>query len=398
MSDEPSTKLYFVKKPTMSSAEYGRKPVIGKMKTVAGRPRKIKEAFGTTEVIEPTATEKLQQQIGRARRRVMERGIFKPVELTPFAEEAREKILAKTIVGQQQAKIEEEKAQAELAQRQAENTAVREAQLALPQLIKRQTLGIQALQPTLQQNLLALQRVAPDIAEQLQLREESPLRGLFEIEEPTEAEASASRKDVEGRETLRRIIQDEGLTDDKDIVKRFKDIHPDRKRMPKGYKDIVSDIKGKGLGFQATTTTGKGRKGIAEGAGFFSDVFKGAKSLAKKGLEKAIEVVKEDPIGTAKKAFEIGQKGREQYAKMFGKKEKGGKMFIPKKHQKIMYKHAKQAHGKGFADMFLKGLITPFSIASKIAEHIPIVGDVIGKVGKAIPSVVTGLTGIKPLI
>ena len=388
MSDEPSTKLYFVKKPTMSSAEYGRKPVIGKMKTVTGRPRKIKEAFATTEVIEPTATEKLQQQVGRARRRVMERGIFKPVELTPFAEEAREKILAKTIVGQQQAKIEEEKAQAELAQRQAADTAVREAQLALPQLIRRQTLGIQALQPTLHQNLLALQRVAPDIAEQLQFREEP------EIEEPTEAEASASRKDVEGRETLRRIIQDEGLTDDKDIVKRFKDIHPDRKRMPSGYKDIVSEMKadkGKGLEFQSTTTTGKGRKGIAEGAGFFSDVFQGAKSLAKKGLEKAME----DPIGTAKKAFEIGQKGREQYAKMFGKKEKGGKMFISKKHQKIMYKHAKQAHGKGFADMFLSGLRAPFDAIA----NIPILKDIpiIKQVAKAIPALADTI-GVKRVL
>ena len=391
MSDEPSTKLYFVKKPTMSSAEYGRKPVIGKMKTVAGRPRKIKEAFATTEVIEPTATEKLQQQVGRARRRVMERGIFKPVELTPFAEEAREKILAKTIVGQQQAKIEEEKAQAELAQRQAADTAVREAQLALPQLIRRQTLGIQALQPTLQQNLQALQRVAPDIAEQLQFREEP------EIEEPTEAAARASRKDVETRETLRRIIEDEGLTADKDIVKRFKDIHPDRKRMPSGYKDIVSEMKadkGKGLEFQSTTTTGKGRKGIsggAEGAGFFSDVFQGAKSLAKKGLEKAME----DPIGTAKKAFEIGQKGREQYAKMFGKKEKGGKMFISKKHQKIMYKHAKQAHGKGFADMFLSGLRAPFDAIA----NIPILKDIpiIKQVAKAIPALADTI-GIKRVL
>lgn len=393
MSDEPSTKLYFVKKPTMSSAEYGRKPVIGKMKTVTGRPRKIKEAFGTTEVIEPTATEKLQQQIGRARRRVMERGIFKPVELTPFAEEARQKILAKTIVGQQQAKIEEEKAQAELAQRQAEDTAVRQAQLALPQLIRRQTIGIQALQPTLQQNLQALQRVAPDIAEQLQFREE-PTFGEPEIEEPSEAVARSSRRDVEARETLRRIIEDEGLTADKDIVKRFKDIHPDRKRMPSGYKDIVSEMKadkGKGLEFQSTTTTGKGRKGIAEGAGFFSDVFQGAKSLAKKGLEKAME----DPIGTAKKAFEIGQKGREQYAKMFGKKEKGGKMFISKKHQKIMYKHAKQAHGKGFADMFLSGLRAPFDAIA----NIPILKDIpiIKQVAKAIPALADTI-GVKRVL
>jgi hypothetical protein len=83
---------------------------------------------------------------------------------------------------------------------------------------------------------------------------------------------------------------------------------------------------------------------------------------------------------------------------MFGKTEKGGKLFIPKKHLKTLHKFAKQTHGAGFADSFLKGLITPLSVLGKVASFIPGVGQVIGPIGMAIPSVVTALTGVKPLI
>lgn len=492
---EPKTKLYFVKKPTQSSAEYGRKPVqIGTMKPVkTKRIRKIKEPFGNIEVIEPrkvkaTSQQKLESLVQRERKRRAEH-MYKPVELTPFAEQARQRIKAKTIVGQQQEKIARDKALEELNLRQSENIAQRQALLAIPRLLQGQTQTLMALSDPLQQNLMALQRVAPDVArhmmelsqrQQLSAPKEeeefdSPIittlhEAMAEptIEEPTEVVAQRSRQVMADRELIRKLVQEEGLTSEAEIKRRFLEESP-RKRMPNKYKDMIDEAKGEGKGLSfATTTTGKGRRGISEhggdlinmalshignmfkssagdfaskmrtniknnpqaalelgtnlfkhfmkggdlesanrldnhfkqqfdeihGAGFFSSL----KDLAKKAVSKVVDIVKEDPIGTAKKAFELGQKGREQYAKMFGKTEKGGKLFIPKKHLKTLHKFAKQTHGAGFADSFLKGLITPLSVLGKVASFIPGVGQVIGPIGMAIPSVVTALTGVKPLI
>jgi len=121
---------------------------------------------------------------------------------------------------------------------------------------------------------------------------------------------------------------------------------------------------GKGLSFKKKGKKVKGGMlSDEQGGGFFSDL----KDLAKKGVSKLVEKVAEDPIGSAKKAFEMGQKGRDEYKKYFGKKEgKGGKLFIPKKHLKMIHRHLKKQHGGGFADMFIKGLTAPFQLAAKI--------------------------------
>lgn len=509
--EQPTTKLYFVKKPTMSSGGFGREPRIGEMRTVKGKVRKIKEAPADEEVItnegklnrlmarERTrraaqigSQKKLEAVAARARKRAEK--LFKPVELEPFAEQARQKIRSKTFAAQAEAKVQREKDQEENLTRSRENAKQREAILAIPQLLGRQEASIQSLQTPLQQNLMALQRVAPEVADELRKtllpeKEGDEMRGLFrepEVKEPTESEAMKSRAEVAAREIVRKVVDEEGITSKAKVAARVKELLGTG-RMPKGVNDMISEklgkkpkAKGKGLSFQETTTSGKGRKGIS-GGGFFSSI----KNLAKGAASKIVDVVKEDPVGAAKKAFEVakqakeqyhnltgkggklpirhqrmfmkelekhkgtvggglfgelihgfkgalegggffsslkdmgkkainkvmedpigsakqaislGQQAREQYAKMTGKSEKGGKMFIPKKHQKILYSHAKKAHGKGFADMFLKGLITPFSVVSKIAQAVPVLGDAVGKVGMALPNVVTSLTGVKPLI
>jgi hypothetical protein len=481
--EQPTTKLYFVKKPTMSSGGFGREPRIGEMRTVKGRARKIKEAPADEEVItnegklnrlmarERTrraaqigSQKKLEAVAARARKRAEK--LFKPVELEPFAEQARQKIRSKTFAAQAEAKVQREKDQEENLTRSRENAKQREAILAIPQLLGRQEASIQSLQTPLQQNLMALQRVAPEVADELRKsllpeKEGDEMRGLFrepEVTEPTESEAMKSRAEVAAREIVRKVVDEEGITSKAKVAARVKELLG-AGRMPKGVNDMISEklgkkpkAKGKGLSFQETTTSGKGRKGISGGAltatqvtnhinanwthpdpveiqnmithlwdmgvntsseidnilsnrqgwtrnphramykggGFFSSL----KDLGKKAINKVME----DPIGSAKQAISLGQQAREQYAKMTGKSEKGGKMFIPKKHQKILYSHAKKAHGKGFADMFLKGLITPFSVVSKIAQAVPVLGDAVGKVGMALPNVVTSLTGVKPLI
>jgi hypothetical protein len=65
---------------------------------------------------------------------------------------------------------------------------------------------------------------------------------------------------------------------------------------------------------------------------------------------------------------------------------------------KKLHAHIAKTHGAGFADSFLKGLITPFSVVGKLASVIPGVGQVLGPVGQLLPSAVTALTGVKPLI
>ena len=117
------------------------------------------------------------------------------------------------------------------------------------------------------------------------------------------------------------------------------------------------------------------------GAGFFSDAFNKVKDLAKSGVNKLVDIVKDDPIGSAKKAFELGKQGRDEYKKHFGKKEKGGKMFIPKKHIKAIHRHLKKVHGGGFADWFIKGLTAPFALASKIN---PVFGFGVPQLSKAL--------------
>ena len=525
-------KLYFVKKPTLSSANFGREPRIGQMKVVKAKVRKIKEAPADEEMItnegklnrlmkserirrkaQIGSQQKLEAVAKRARKRA-ER-LKRQVEILPFEEEARKKIKAKTFAEQAETKRKEDQAKAEAQARSLENTAQREAILALPQLLRRQNLNIQALQPTLRQNIEALQRVAPDVAEQLKMvlvpeKEGEVMQKLFEepkIEEPTEKEAQKSRLQTKISDTVENVLQDESITTSAQAKAKVKELLG-VPRMPNGVNEMIDAKfgkkgKGKGLDFGGapTTTVGEGRKGIS-GSGLFSSI----KNLAKSAVSKAIDVVKDDPIGSAKKAFEVakqardqyhkltgkggklpvrhqrtfmkelekhktslggglfdqikdgftqgfkmpfkllglggsldtkeegasffsslkdlgkkaiskvaekvmedpigsakkaialGQQAREQYAKMTGKKEKGGKMFIPKKHIKALHSYASKAHGKGFADMFIKGLITPFSAVSKLAEHIPVLGKAVGKVGMAIPNVVSNLTGIQPLI
>jgi hypothetical protein len=154
---------------------------------------------------------------------------------------------------------------------------------------------------------------------------------------------------------------------------------------------IVKDKQavGKGLSFKkkgreakkAKKTTGGALPTIdEEGGGFFDTL----KDVAKKGVEKLVEKVSDDPIGAVKKAFEMGQQAKGAYASHFGKKlGKGGKLFITKKIHKKLHAHMKKIKGGGWADAFLSGLTLPFQLASKI----PIPGvQQVGQAGTGIAS------------
>jgi hypothetical protein len=171
--------------------------------------------------------------------------------------------------------------------------------------------------------------------------------------------------------------------------------------MFQGYIDMVNDIKRRG----SASGTGKGLD--MEGAGFFDSL----KNLVKKGAEKVVDIVKEDPIGTAKKAFELGQKAKGAYSKMFGKGlSKGGALRIPKKHQKMIHTHVmgemmrrhpelSREKAGSFSQMFLKGLTAPFRAISMISK-IPVIGKAlapIAAVADALPAGIQAVTGVKPL-
>lgn len=131
-----------------------------------------------------------------------------------------------------------------------------------------------------------------------------------------------------------------------------------------------------------------------KGAGIFSD----ALGMIGLGMD-----MKKPKRGRAKKAVHgagflsdaLGSIGLGLPHRMRDKKI-GSKMTKAQKDK--IHAHVAKVHGAGFADMFLKGLISPFSAVSKLAEHIPVLGEAVGKVADIIPSAVTGLTGVTPLV
>ena len=138
-----------------------------------------------------------------------------------------------------------------------------------------------------------------------------------------------------------------------------------------------------------------------EGSGLFSNL----KDLAKKGLNAAIEKVKEDPIKTAMEAWKLGNKVREEYVKRRGQKaeeqEKGGRLRIPKKHISKITKHFKIKGGSWWQSL-LSGFLTPISAIGKIGDAvgslgIPGVSDVAKGLGN-FSDKVSDLTGVKGLI
>jgi hypothetical protein len=73
---------------------------------------------------------------------------------------------------------------------------------------------------------------------------------------------------------------------------------------------------------------------------------------------------------------------------------------LTKQQKDKIHAHVAKVHGGGFADMFLKGLITPLSAVKKLTDIVPIPGlsQIAGGIAGAIPDAVTKLTGITPLI
>ncbi len=65
---------------------------------------------------------------------------------------------------------------------------------------------------------------------------------------------------------------------------------------------------------------------------------------------------------------------------------------------KKLHAHIAKTHGAGFADSFLKGLITPFSVVGKLASKIPVLGQAVGPIANLLPNAVTSLTGVQPLV
>lgn len=72
---------------------------------------------------------------------------------------------------------------------------------------------------------------------------------------------------------------------------------------PERIRELSRQKEARGMGLKFK----KGRK--VEGGGFFDSI----KSFVQKGVETAVEKVKENPIETAMKAFELAKKGKEMY-------------------------------------------------------------------------------------
>lgn len=415
-TERPMSKLYFIKTPTEASVMQGRNPVIGKIKKV--NPKTIvkqQELLGTIykrrqvprgkksgflkEAVDTDAQQRLTAFAKKERARRAEK-----LETPPaVGQEAqlREKIGAKSIVGQQEKARQEMIAKVKQDAEKAVEEQKTQALLALPAQLERARLAIEDLAPLQQQQLIALQNVAPDVVEGLLDEWEAkypgiaapapgpaPIPGPAPVPAPAPAPIPIAGAPVDidallpilGKDSPRTTANlkrfwgnnKQSATNVKSIksassveLQRQLDAKP---ALDADYLDAIQKIiadkeaQGKGLKF-------KGKGGMLdqeEGGGFFGDLFGKAKDLAKKGVEKLVEKVSADPIGAVKKAYELGQAGRAEYAKHFGKKIRAGKLFIPKKHQKAIHSHFKKIYGGGWADSFLKGFTLPFQLAAKL--------------------------------
>jgi hypothetical protein len=160
------------------------------------------------------------------------------------------------------------------------------------------------------------------------------------------------------------------------------------------FSDVLGSI---GLGLDMPKKKG-GRKPKAQahGAGIFSDVLGsiglGLDMPKKKGGRKPKAA---QPHGAGFLSDALGAIGLGLPMRMRDKKL--GTKFTKAQRDKL-HAHVAKAKGAGFANMFLKGLISPFSAVSKLAEHIPVLGKAVGSVANILPAAVTGLTGVQPLV
>lgn len=414
---KPMSKLYFIKKPTEASLRQGRKPVIGRIKKVNPKtiekqqqflekvykrrqvPAGKKKGF-LKEAVDADAQQRLTAIAKTARER-KEAKLADPLEYDAQKDIVKSRVKQKSIVGRQeelrQQVIENARQEMDRVAEERKTTAL----LALPPALERARLAIERLEPLQQQQIVALHNIAPQVSQNIvdewarrfpasvlpipeppQLPPASPVRQL--PDEPplaltAEQEAISTqfpnvRENLTNLRTLfnlpsrqyRTLIVRLGNSSSAGLEEL---LQATRSNLSTGFatqiEDLIRQKQGVGAGLKFKGRKAKGgalsTSSTEEetGGGFFGDAFGKIKDLAKSGVAKLVEKVQDDPIGMAKKAYELGQKGREEYKKQFGKKEKGGKMFIPKKHQKIIHRLVKKTHGAGFADMFMKSFKAP---------------------------------------
>lgn len=434
-TERPMSKLYFIKNPTEASVMQGRKPVIGRIKKV--NPKNIakqQELLGTIykrrqvpkgkkkgflkEAVETDAQQRLTAFAKKERARRAEK-LEAPTAVGPEAQ-LREKTGAKSIVAQQQKARQEViakvKQDAEKALEEQKTTAL----LSLPAQLERARIAIEDLAPLQQQQLIALQNVAPDVVEGLLDEWEAKYPGAVAPPVPIPGPAPApvpgpapapgpaiagAPVNIEallpttGRNASRTTLNLKRFWNNgKQTATNIKAIQNASSAQLQAQLDakpvldadyldairkIIADKEAKGQGLKFGKEKG-GMLDQEEGGGFFGDLFGKAKDLAKKGFEKLAEKVASDPVGSVKKAFEMGQQAKGAYASHFGKKlGKGGKLFITKKIHKKLHGHMKKIRGAGWADAFLSGLTLPFQLASKL----PIPGvQQVGQAGTGIAS------------
>ena len=390
---------------------------------------------------------------------------YKPVEILPFAEQARKKIMEESFVGKQIADVKK----AEDAQKAK---ALYESQVSIGPLqeeISKQLKSGKIQNENDMKKLLAhLQRASSLTAKQnadiyytlLSLQDpnitkmlQSPLAlpGTVTVMSPSNVDIATQRKLTNARRVK--------MEKENEIKKNLDDLltsNPERdyKKINKMYqqkfgtqlrgrealvKQVIADIDANTITLKPSDLTQSNASSKAqpvvqpaaqplygstvptykptnssllqpvlfpsssdeEGSGLFSNL----KDLAKKGLNAAIEKVKEDPIKTAMEAWKLGNKVREEYVKRRGPKaeeqEKGGRLRIPKKHISKITKHFKIKGGSWWQSL-LSGFLTPISAIGKIGDAvgslgIPGVSDVAKGLG-SFSDKVSDMTGVNPLI
>jgi len=171
MNRAPKSKIYFVKKQTESDLMAGRKPLVGTIVEV--NPKNISQRsnlINKSQVIsirrdkkprssnQQKAQQKLQQAIMSREQR------FNLPILNPLEEQTRQNIKSKGIVAQQEQRAVDQLASQKQQTEQRVEAQKTKALLALPPALEKARLAIEGLSPQLQQQLIALQNVAPETA------------------------------------------------------------------------------------------------------------------------------------------------------------------------------------------------------------------------------------------
>lgn len=412
-----SNSLYFTASPIEEGGKLKRKPKEKKL---------IQKKQDTSSLVAKLLENKARKAAFYSR----------DLEISPWIEEARKRILDKSIIGSQIAKLEKDRLEKDRLEKETAQSVidkqVRDAQLSLPAILGKSNTN--KLEDLLDQQLAKFDKLTrmtaftskqqddiykalmelqdKDVANALMSQSTSqPQSANAAILPPSTMDISRSKtqaniskqkaaRDILLEQRLTELIKETNVSDYKKAQQLYSSKYKERLYgREKMFNDIITTQ------FPSTSTTIQPTPSFdivsdEDGSGLFSSI----KDLAKKGIDKLVETVKEDPIGTAKQAFEAGKKLRELYVKRQGKEkeEKAGSLKIPKTHIKKIRKHIKDTYGGGIFDSIMKGFLTPFSIikhvTSAVADAIPIPGvsDVLRGLG-GIGDSISNVTGVDPL-